>query len=408
MTHQTKWLSVVGIGDDGLEGVCPVGRSLISQAEVVIGGHRHLAMLPTNDSRTHILWSSPLEKSLAEISQYRGQKVCILASGDPMCYGIGVTLSRRFSLMEMMIIPAPSAFSLACSRLGCSLTEVETLSLCGRNPAFLHRFLYPDARLLVLSANGNTPTQVAQILTEKGFGQSKMTVLEHLGGEKECLREGVAATWNINDVADLNTIALTCIPDSISTPILNPHLPGLPDEAYLHDGQLTKREIRAVTLSTLAPLPGQLLWDVGAGCGSIAIEWLRSDRRCRAIAIEKHPQRLQYIADNAIALGTPNLEIINGEAPEALNNLPQPDTIFIGGGLTSYNLLETCWNALSQGGKLVINTVTVESEQLLFQWQKQWGGDLVRIAIQRAEPIGKFLGWKALSPVTQYVVRKYI
>jgi precorrin-6Y C5,15-methyltransferase (decarboxylating) len=408
MTHNTKWLSIVGIGEEGLNGVSSVGRSLINQAEVLFGGQRHLAMLSANDPREQILWSSPLEKSLSEISQRRGKKICILASGDPMCYGIGVTLSRRFPLTEMTIIPAPSSFSLICSRLGWSLTEVETLSLCGRNPALLHRFLYPNARLLILSADKNTPSQVAQILTEKGFGKSKITVLEHLGGKKERLMEGMAAGWNINNVADLNSIAFTCIPDSTKIPILNPHLPGLPDEAYHHDGQLTKKEIRAVTLSTLSPLPGQLLWDVGAGCGSISIEWMRSDHRCQAIAIEKHPQRLQYIADNAIALGTPHLQIIKGEAPQALANLPQPDTIFIGGGVTSKNLLETCWNALPQGGKLVANAVTVEGEQLLFQWQKQWGGDLSRIAIQRAEPIGKFLGWKAMSPVTQYIAIKLV
>jgi precorrin-6Y C5,15-methyltransferase (decarboxylating) len=406
MAHNTKWLSIVGIGEDGLDGVCPVGRSLINQAEVLIGGQRHLAMLPVDDARKKIIWSSPLEKSLAEISQHRGQKVCVLASGDPMCYGIGVTLTSRFPLAEMTIIPAPSAFSLACSRLGWSLTEVETLSLCGRDLALLPRFLFPHARLLVLSADQNTPSQVAQILVDKGFGKSEITVLEHLGGEKERLIKGIAARWNIDNIADLNTIALTCIPDSINTPILNPCLPGLVDEAYHHDGQLTKREIRAVTLSTLSPLPGQLLWDVGAGCGSIAIEWMRSDRRCQAIAIEKHPQRLQYIADNAIALGTPNLQIISGEAPSVLANLPQPHTIFIGGGLTGKNLLETCWNALPEGGKLVANAVTVESEQLLFQWQKQWGGQLTRIAIQRAEPLGQFLAWKAMSPVTQYLVIK--
>jgi precorrin-6B C5,15-methyltransferase / cobalt-precorrin-6B C5,C15-methyltransferase len=403
---KVKWLSIVGIGEDGLAGVTPVGRSLINQADVIVGGKRHLTFLPKNDPREKLLWSSPLEKSLSEISQRRGQAVCVLASGDPLCYGIGVTLTGRFPLSEITIIPAPSAFSLACSRLGWSLTEVETLSLCGRNPALLHRFLYPSAQILILSADRHTPSQVAQILREKGFAKSEITVLEHLGGEKERLIQGLAASGNFTDVADLNTIAITCIPDLKTSLFFNPHLPGLPDEAYHHDGQLTKREIRAITLATLSPLPGQLLWDVGAGCGSIAIEWLRSDPRCQAVAIEKHPQRRQYIADNAMALGTPHLQIIPGEAPAALANLPQPDTIFIGGGLTSSHLFHTCWNALSEGGKLVANAVTVESEHLLFQWQKQWGGQLTRFAIQRAEPLGQFLAWKAMSPVTQYVVIK--
>ncbi len=398
-----KWLTIVGIGEDGLEGVCPVGRSLIDQAEVLVGGKRHLAMLPSHDSREQILWSSPIENSVSEILKRRGQAVCILASGDPLFYGIGVTLTRYLSFTEMTIIPAPSTLSLACSRLGWSLTEVESLSLCGRDPALLHRFLYPNAHLLVLSADHNTPLIVAKLLCEKGFGASKMTVLEHLGGKSERLIEGVANTWQITDLADLNAIAITCLPDADSTPIFSPRLPGLPDWAYHHDGQLTKKEIRAVTLSNLAPLPGQILWDVGAGCGSIAIEWMRSDPRCLSFAIEKHPQRLKYIADNAIALGTPNLKIIEGEAPSALINLPQPDTIFIGGGVTADKLLETCWDALKNGGKLVANAVTLEGEQKLFEGQKQWGGDLTRIGIQRAEAIGKFLGWKALSPITQWV-----
>jgi len=407
MTNQNKWLSIVGIGEDGLNGLSLVARSLIDQAEILVGGERHLKMLPDHDPRLKIVWSSPLENSINTILNYRdhNKKVCVLASGDPLCYGIGVTLTARFPLREITIIPAPSSFSLACSRLGWSLTQVETLSLCGRDPALLHRFLYPNAQILILSADRRTPLKVAEILNQRGYGATKITILEHLGGDRERIIEGMAADWNTDDLADLNLIALNCVADR-ETVILNPHLPGLADQVYHHDGQLTKREIRAITLSTLAPLPHQLLWDVGAGCGSIAIEWMRSDRRCHAIAIEQHPQRLQYIADNAIALGTPNLEIIAGSAPSVLKNLPQPNTIFIGGGVTAPQMLETCWNALPQGGKLVVNAVTVESEQKLYQWQQEKGGNLTRIAIQRAEPVGKFLGWKALSPITQYLVLK--
>jgi precorrin-6Y C5,15-methyltransferase (decarboxylating) len=399
-----KWLSVIGIGEDGLSGLNPVARSLFDSAEVVVGGDRHLAMLPERDLREKLVWTSPLEDSIQEIIQRRGQLVCVLASGDPMCYGVGITLLRRISLEEMTIIPAPSTFSLACARLGWSLTEVELLSLCGRDPSLLHAFLYPHSRLLILSADKHTPAKVAEILVAKGYSQSKITVLEHLGGKKERIVPGIAATWDRNDLADLNAIAVTCIPDSNTISLSR--LPGLPDRAYHHDGQLTKKEIRAITLAALAPLPGQLLWDVGAGCGSIAIEWMRSDRRCRAIAIEHNNKRIQYIADNAAALGVPNLKIIAGEAPTILKDLPQPDTIFIGGGLTIPNLLETCWNALPFRGRLVANTVTVESEQKLLQWQGELGGELTRIAISRAEPIGRFLGWKAIAPVTQWVVVK--
>lgn len=402
----SKWLSVVGIGEDGLAGVSPAGRSLIEQAEVFIGGERHLAMLPAGDPREKRLWTSPLEGSLEEIRRRRGQAVCVLASGDPMCYGIGATLSRLIPLAEMAVVPAPSAFSLACARLGWPLAEVETLSLCGRDPALLKALLYPGARLLVLSAGGQTPATVAQLLTQQGFGPSRMAVLERLGGPQERRREGTAASWQATDVADLNAIAIEARwAGAMPSPPFT-RLPGLPDAAYHHDGQLTKREVRAITLSALAPFPGQLLWDVGAGCGSIGIEWMRSHRRCRAIAIERHPARLQYLADNATALGTPNLEIVAGEAPGALNGLPQPDAIFIGGGLTAPRLLETCWSALPPGGRLVANAVTVEGEGKLLQWQGEWGGELTRIAIQRAGPTGQFSAWKAMAAVTQWTATR--
>jgi precorrin-6B C5,15-methyltransferase / cobalt-precorrin-6B C5,C15-methyltransferase len=410
-----KWLSIVGIGEDGLEGLSPVGRSLLDQADLLVGGERHLDMVPSEDKRERLLWTSPIADSVHQVVDRRGQSVCVLASGDPMCYGIGVTFTRCIPMTEITIVPAPSAFSLACARLGWSLTEVETLSLCGRDPSLLNAVLYPGARLLVLSADQSTPPTVAELLTQQGFGDSQLTVLERMGGVHERITNAIAAEWTTTHLADLNMMAIHAryANTTASTPPLlypttfppfhlSPRLPGLPDIAYHHDGQLTKREVRAITLSALAPLPGQLLWDVGAGCGSIGIEWMRSDRRCQAIAIEPHPTRLQYIADNAIALGTPNLKIVAGEAPIALKDLSEPDAIFIGGGLTAPELFETCWQALRPGGRLVVNAVTVESEQKLFQWQQKLGGELIRIGIQRAEPIGKFLGWKAMIPVTQW------
>jgi precorrin-6Y C5,15-methyltransferase (decarboxylating) len=399
-----KWLAVVGIGEDGLSGLGSIARSLIDQAVVIAGGDRHLAMLSPDDPRQKIAWAAPIEASINEITQHRGQSVCVLASGDPMCYGIGVTLLRQIPIAQMTIIPAPSAFSLACARLGWSLTEVETLSLCGRDLALINAVLYPGARLLVLSEGGHTPALVAQLLTEQGFGNSSMIVLERLGGAHERIVEGTAAAWTETKLADLNTLAIACRADSEARSWSR--LAGLPDAAYHHDGQLTKREVRAITLAALAPLPGQLLWDVGAGCGSIGIEWMRSHTRCRAIAIEQHSSRLCLIADNAVALGTPNLKLVDGKAPVALADLPEPDAIFIGGGLTTANLFETCWNALCSGGRLVANAVTVETEQMLFHWQSKLGGELTRIAIQRAEPVGQFLGWKAMAPITQWAVVK--
>lgn len=401
-----KWLSVVGIGEEGLAGISPVARSLIEQATVWVGGERHLAMLPDSGAQEKLIWTSPIKTSVDQIIHRRGQSVCVLASGDPMCYGIGVTLLRQIPLGEMTIIPAVSAFSLACARLGWPLAEVELLSLCGRDPALIHAALYPGARLLILSADQQTPAIVAERLLQQGFGNSQITVLEHMGGVQERIITARAADWTMTDGAALNTIAVDCIADPGVTG--NSRLAGLPDAVFQHDGQLTKREVRAMTLAALAPFPGQLLWDVGAGCGSIGIEWMRSHPRCQAIAIEQYPTRLRYIADNAVSLGTPTLKIIAGEAPAVLEGLPQPDAIFIGGGLTTPNLLETCWKALKTDGRLVVNAVTIEGEQHLFQWQKQYGGNLTRVAIQRAEPIGQFLGWKAMAPVTQWTVAKSV
>jgi precorrin-6Y C5,15-methyltransferase (decarboxylating) len=332
----------------------------------------------------------------------------VLASGDPMCFGIGSTLLQYISQAEMLVIPAPSTFSLICARLGWSMTEVETLSLCGRPDALVQTYIYPNAKLLILSSGRETPAIVAKILQDRGFGNSKITVLEHLGGVKERIINAIANAISTSDqfadqFADLNAIALHCLPNADAQ--LRSRMAGLPDQAYHHDGQLTKQEVRAITLSALAPNAGELLWDVGAGCGSISIEWMRSHPRCRAIAIEK--SRTNFIADNAIALGTPNLKIITGLAPIALQNLPKPDAIFIGGGATVPDLFETCWENLRSHGRLVANVVTLEGEQNLFKWQQKFGGTLTQISISRAEAIGTFIGWKPMRPVTQWKIIKY-
>ena len=399
-----KWLSVVGIGEDGLSGLSSIALSLLDRSKIIVGGARHLAMLPADDTREKLVWASPLQTTVDSIISRRPESVCVLASGDPMCHGIGVTLSRWIPIAEMTVIPAASAFSLACARLGWPLADVETFSLTNRPIASIALALSPGARLLVLSADRHTPGKVAQLLTQRGFSSSLMTVFERMGSEAERRIEGVAAAWNATDLADLNAIAIAVTADRET--MIFPRTAGLPDSAYLHDGQLTKREIRAVTLSSLAPIPGELLWDVGAGCGSIAIEWMRSHRSCRAIAIERHPTRLEYIAENASNLGVPELKIVDGEAPAALANLPQPDAIFIGGGVTAEAVLETCWNALGEGGRLVVNAVTIESELKVLQWHSLHGGELIRIGIQRVGAIGSFQGWKPLAPVTQWAVVK--
>ncbi len=401
---ERKWLSIVGIGEAGLGDLSQAARGLVDRAIVIVGGKRHLAMLEPRDNRTQIVWNSPIEETIELILKHRGTPVCVLASGDPLCYGIGVTLLRYVAIEEMTIFPAPSTFSLICAKLGWSVTAIETLSLCGRSPDFLAGILAPGAKLAILSADATTPQIVADLLVKRGYGESRLTVFEHLGGERERSISDLARSWSKTDVAALNAIAIECEMDLGTTPLNR--LAGLPDSAYHHDGQLTKREVRAITLAALAPLPGELLWDVGAGCGSIGIEWLRSHRRCRAIAIEQHDRRLQFIADNMAALGTPHLQLVRGKAPAALQDLPTPDAIFIGGGTTTEGLLDTCWTALRSGGRLVANGVTVESELQLIQWHQQVGGELTRIAIQRTQLIGNFLGWKPLIPVTQLVVIK--
>jgi precorrin-6Y C5,15-methyltransferase (decarboxylating) len=396
-----KWLSIIGIGEDGLTGLSPIAASCLDKAKIIFGGERHLSMLPPDDNREKIPWKSPFQTSISDIISRRGQAVCILASGDPLCYGVGTTILKDINISEVTIIPAPSAFSLACSRLGLSLTEVETLSLCGRPVSLLQSYIYPGAKLLILSEGKNTPAHVAEILINRGYGNSQITVLEKMGNINENIITDIATNWQEKNVAPLNTMAVECIADRGIVGLSK--FPGLPDSAFHHDGQLTKREVRAVTLSSLAPLPGELLWDVGAGCGSISIEWLRSDRRCCAIAIEQNSTRLNYIADNAAALGTPNLQIMAGKALEVIPNLPAPNAIFIGGGVTASEILENCWDVLLPGGRMVVNVVTLAGEQRLYQWYEKVGGNFTRIAIQRAEPIGKFLGWKAMSPVTQWV-----
>ena len=401
MTSQ-KWLAIIGIGEDGLSGLSSIARSLIDTAEILVGGDRHLDMLPA-DMRSRLVWAFPIESTIQQIISCRGKSVCVLASGDPLWFGIGTTLLKKIPMEEIVIIPSPSTFSLICARLGWSLNEVETLSLCGRPASLLHTYIYPNAKLLILSSGEETPEIVANILCDRNFSNSKITVLEHLDGEKERITSNIASQYqHFPEFANLNAIAVECIPNP-DAKILS-RIVGLSDDVYHHDGQLTKCEVRAITLSALAPNAGELLWDVGAGCGSIAIEWMRSHPRCQAIAIEK--SRTHFISENAIALGTPNLKIIEGKAPEILQGLPTPDAIFIGGGATVPYLFETCWENLRSHGRLVANIVTLEGEQKLFQWQQKYGGTLTQISISRAEAIGAFLGWKPMRPVTQWQVIK--
>lgn len=405
----TPWLTVIGIGDDGLAGLTSAARALIDGAELLVGGERHQAMVPES-SATRLTWVDGLPKAMDAIAEWRGRRVVVLATGDPMCFGGGTNLSRRFDPSEMVVVPAPGAFSLAAARMVWSLPDVETATVHGRPLELLNLVIAPDMRLLVLSRDADTPSKVAALLTRRGFGPSRLTVLEHLGGPRERRVDGCAANWDHPRCADLNTLAIECRagPDAR----VLPRVPGLPDDVFESDGQLTKREVRAVTLAALAPLPGETLWDVGAGSGSIAIEWLRAappqrtDRRgpCRAVAIERHVDRCAIIARNALALGTPQLEIVEAEAPDCFATIDRPpDTIFLGGGVSSPGLVEACWQALTPGGRLVANAVTLEGEARLIAFQGDHGGALTRIAISRAEPVGGLNAFRPLMEVTQYV-----
>ncbi len=397
------WLCVVGIGEGGLDGLGATARALIDAAEVLVGGARHFAMLP-DDDRERLTWAPPLRRLVDEIVSRRGQRICVLATGDPMSYGIGATLARRVPIGEMVVVPAPSAFSLARARMGWALADSECFSLHGRPLALLNRYIQPGARLLALADSGRTPARVASALAGRGYGASRITVLEHMGGPQERRIDATAAAWEVAQTADFNTIAIECIADAEARSL--PPVPGLPDDAFEHDGQITKREVRAVTLSTLAPVPGQLLWDVGAGCGSIAIEWMRIHPRCRAVAIERNAARCRLIQWNAGQLGVPGLDVVHGTAPEALYGLEAPDAAFIGGGSANVGVFETCWNALKPGGRLVANAVTVEGERALAEWRQRVAGSLLRLAVERAAPVGSFTGWTPLRQVTQLMATK--
>jgi precorrin-6Y C5,15-methyltransferase (decarboxylating) len=394
----SAWLNIVGIGEDGLAGLSPAARALVDTAEVLVGGDRHLAMIPADHPAERVRWGKPFEESYAAIDACAGRRVTVLTTGDPMYYGAGAVLARRMKEAIAAVIPAPGAFSLAASRMLWPLQNTVCLSVHGRSAEALYLHLYPGARLLILSNDGNTPAQIAGMLTARGYGDSRVTALEHLGGPRENRRDALAREWGDGPVADLNTVAVECV--AASGTGITARVPGLPDDVFEHDGMLTKREVRAATLAALAPLPGQLLWDVGAGCGSVAIEWMRAGGR--AIAIENNPDRLAMAARNAALLGVPDLKLVEGEAPSALKGLDAPDAVFIGGGISRSGLVEACWDMLKSGGRLVANTVTVEGEAALARFQRQHGGEMVRIAVSRLSAIGKLHGWRPLMQVTQW------
>jgi precorrin-6Y C5,15-methyltransferase (decarboxylating) len=402
-------IAVVGIGADGWAGLGEPARAALRAAEEVIGSQRQLALLPSDLRAERRTLPSPLDPLLDELAaRAEGPATCVLASGDPMLHGVGATLARRIGRERLTVHTHPSAFALDCARLGWPEAEVELVSVVGRPPEVVAQALQPGRRLVVYATGSDGAAQLARVLAERGCGPSRFTVLEQLGGPHERIHDTTAADlWGDRAANPLHAVAIEVRAAPDTTPLAR--VPGLPDDAYEHDGQLTKRHVRAIMLATLAPLPGELLWDVGGGSGSISIEWLRAEPTARAVALEADAVRAERIAANARRLGVPRLRVHHGRAPEALDELgtEAPDAIFVGGGVAVPGVLERCWEALRPGGRLVADAVTLEGEQALVAARAQRGGGLLRIELSHAEPLGTLEGWKPQRPVVQWSVRKF-
>ncbi|MET0594877.1 MAG: precorrin-6y C5,15-methyltransferase (decarboxylating) subunit CbiE [Polyangiaceae bacterium] len=398
--EHAAWLSIVGIGADGVESLSRAAQRAIGSAELVVGSERQLGYVQSLVRGERMAWPSPMSPAIDKIFARRGRATCLLASGDPFFFGIGATLAPRLVRGEFICYPAPSSISLAASRLGWPLQDVDVVSLHGRRLDEFRRYLQPGRKVIALSWDRRTPAELAELLAARGFGGSTVHVLESLGAEGERIRTAAAAELRFGDVADLNLVAVELRAEQ--GVLVIPSCAGLPDRAFENDGRLTKLEVRAITLSALAPRPGLLLWDVGAGAGSIAIEWMLAHRTCSAIAIERDAERCGRIRNNAASLGVPGLEIIEAAAPNGLQGLATPDAIFIGGGASDPGTVDACWRALRSGGRLVVNSVSLETEEIVLKSYRAWGGELRRIAIETAVPLGAMTGWRPAMPIVQW------
>jgi precorrin-6B C5,15-methyltransferase / cobalt-precorrin-6B C5,C15-methyltransferase len=395
-------LIVVGIGADGWAGLGEPAREALREARAIVGSQRQLDLLPAELPARRRLLPSPLEPLIDELAAGVAEATCVVASGDPMLHGIGATLARRIPPERLAVIPHPSAFALACARLGWPEAEVELVSAVGRPPEVVAQGLQHGRRLVVYATGADGAAQLARVLRERGRGPSRFVVLEQLGGPAERIHESTAGAWGEHAADPLHAVAI----EVRSAPGAHAlaRVPGLPDDVFEHDGQMTKRHVRAIMLATLAPLPGELLWDVGGGAGSIAIEWLRAEPTTRAVAIEADAERAQRITRNARTLGVPRLQVHHGRAPAALDALDPnaPDAIFVGGGVAVPGVLERCWSALRPGGRIVADAVTLEGEQALHAARGAHGGTLLRIELSHAEPLGSLEGWRPQRPVVQW------
>lgn len=385
----TPWLHIVGIGEDGMDGLTPATRAVVEAAEIIVGAERHHA-LSAQLTADRIPWPSPFNTMIDTLKSHRGRRVVVLVTGDPLWFSAGARIGRDMPVEEVVFHPQLSAFQLASARMGWSLADVETLTVHGRPVEQMIAFIQPDQRLIVLTTGAETPAQIAAFLAQRGFGGSKMTVLAHMGGADEARFEGTAEDWS-HAVPAFNTLCIECI--AATGAALLPRVPGLADELFVSDGTMTKQDIRAATVAKLMPMRGALLWDIGTGCGSVAIEWMRAARYARAIGIEPRADRRAMAAQNALALGTPRLQLIDGKVPESLDNLEAPDAVFIGGGLSEATF-EAAWAALRPLGRLVANAVTLESEAELIALYQSHGGSLVKLQTYRADSVGTRTGWR--------------
>ncbi|WP_409434968.1 precorrin-6y C5,15-methyltransferase (decarboxylating) subunit CbiE [Mycobacterium sp. SMC-14] len=392
-------IAVVGIGADGWAGLGGPVRETVLAADVVLGAPRQLDLLPEADGQRRLKWPVPLHAGLpALFEELAGQRIVALASGDPLLSGIGSTLIALLGTERVTVVPAISSVTLARARLGWPVESAAMISVVGRDVHAVLRELAPNRRVLVLSSDERTPGQLAALLSDRGYGASRMVVLGDLGGAAESMLDTTAAAFQ-GPAPRLNIVAL-----ELAGPPAYGWVSGLPDQAYEHDGQLTKRDLRAAALARLAPAPGQLLWDVGAGAGSVGIEWMRAHPTCRAVAVEVNDARAQRISENARNLGVPALQVVRGAAPQVLVDLPTPDAVFIGGGLSRPGVLTACLAALAPGGRVVAHGVTLETETLLLEAYREHGGELTRIQVEHAAPLGSFTGWTPGRAVTQWAL----
>ncbi|MGE7206527.1 precorrin-6y C5,15-methyltransferase (decarboxylating) subunit CbiE [Sphingomonas sp. NPDC019816] len=397
MADSGPWLTIVGIGEDGWDGLTAPARAAIEAADSVMGAPRHLSLLPKTGRGTRIVWPVPFADGVPMLLERRGERVVMLASGDPFWFGAGSVVTRHLEPGEWVVHPAPSTLSLAAARLGWPVETIHSVGLHARPVETLRPHLAPGRRILALMRDGASVTELAAWLAEQGFGDSAMTVLEALGGPRERVRDCTAAALDWTDIA--HPVAVAIAPAGAGRTL--PCASGLDDDWFAHDGQITKRPVRTLALSALAPRPGELLWDIGAGSGSVAIEWLLSDPTTRAVGFERDASRLARAADNAARLGIARLELVEGDAVAQLAERPRPDAVFVGGGL-SPQLVEAL-RALSPC-RLVAHAVTLETEALLAQCHARYGGELLRIELAQAKPLGTRRGWKASYPIVQWRV----